>query len=173
MPTVKGRGSVERFVAGLPAQIEAKLLRGAARAGGQVLLDETKTRSPAAEITEALAMRTKSEPGRIVVKVNVKGQWPQSLAIWAEYGTEPHFIAVDDSQREGKSVNRINETGSLRIGGTFVGTTVHHPGAKANPFMRPALDHSATAARGAMQSYVNARVTRGGITGGTEPEGSD
>ena len=171
MPSVKGRGSVERLIAGLPAQIEAKLLRGAARAGGKVLLDETKSRSPAEEVTEALTLRTQSEPGRIVVKVSVKGHWARSLAIWAEYGTDPHFISVDDSQREGKSVRRINETGSLRIGGTFVGTTVHHPGAKANPFMRPSLDLSAAPARAAMQSYVNARVTRGGITGGAEPEG--
>jgi len=175
MPSVKGQAEVERFIAGLPTQIEAKLLRGAARAGGKVLLDETKSRSPAAEVTEALTLRTNSEPGRIVVKVSVKGHWPRSLAIWAEYGTDPHFITVDDSQREGKSVRRINETGggSLRIGGKFVGKTVHHPGAKANPFMRPSLDLSAAAARAAMQTYVNARVTRGGIIGSDEPEGTD
>jgi len=175
MPSVKGQAEVERFIAGLPAQIEAKLLRGAARAGGKVLLDETKSRSPAEEITEALALSTRSEPGRIVVKVSVKGQWPRSLATWAEYGTDPHFITVDDSQREGKSVRRINETGggALRIGGKFVGKTVHHPGAKANPFMRPSLDLSAAAARAAMQTYVNARVTRGGIIGSDEPEGTD
>jgi len=175
MPSVKGQAEVERFIAGLPTQIEAKLLRGAARAGGKVLLDETKSRSPAAEVTEALTLRTNSEPGRIVVKVSVKGHWPRSLAIWAEYGTDPHFITVDDSQREGKSVRRINETGggSLRIGGKFVGKTVHHPGAKANPFMRPSLDLSAAAARAAMQTYVNARVTRGGIVGSDEPEGTD
>jgi hypothetical protein len=175
MPSVKGQAEVDRFISGLPAQIEAKLLRGAARAGGKVLLDETKSRSPAAEVTEALTLRTNSEPGRIVVKVSVKGHWPRSLAIWAEYGTDPHFITVDDSQREGKSVRRINETGggSLRIGGNFVGKTVHHPGAKANPFMRPSLDLSAGAARAAMQTYVNARVTRGGIIGSDEPEGTD
>jgi len=175
MPSVKGQAEVERFIAGLPAQIEAKLLRGAARAGGKVLLDETKSRSPAAEVTEALTLRTNSEPGRIVVKVSVKGHWPRSLAIWAEYGTDPHFITVDDSQRDGKSVRRINETGggSLRIGGKFVGKTVHHPGAKANPFMRPSLDLSAAAARAAMQTYVNARVTSGGIIGSDEPEGTD
>jgi hypothetical protein len=175
MPSVKGRGAVERVIAGLPAQIEAKLLRGAARAGGKVLLDETKSRSPTEKVTEALTLRTKSEPGRIVVRVGVKGQWPRSLATWAEYGTDPHFISVDDSQREGKSVRRINETGaeSLRIGNNFVGKTVHHPGAKAAPFLRPSLDHSAAEARVAMQSYVNARVTRGGIIGGDEPEGTD
>ncbi len=175
MPSVKGQAEVERFIASLPAQIEAKLLRGAARAGGKVLLAETKSRSPAAAVTEALTLRTNSEPGRIVVKVSVKGHWPRSLAIWAEYGTDPHFISVDDSQREGKSVRRINETGgaSLRIGGKFVGKTVWHKGAKANPFMRPSLDHSAAAARAAMQTYVNARVTRGGIIGSDEPEGTD
>ncbi len=175
MPSVIGQAEVDRFIAGLPAQIEAKLLRSAARAGGRVLLDETKSRSPAAEVTKALTLRTNSEPGRIVVKVSVKGHWPRSLAIWAEYGTDPHFITVDDSQREGKSVRRINETGggSLRIGASFVGKTVHHPGAKANPFMRPSLDLSAAAARAAMQTYVNARVTRGGIIGSDEPEGTD
>jgi hypothetical protein len=173
MPTVRGRAETRRYIEGLPAQIEAKLLRGAGRAGGKVLLDEMKRRSPADEITEALTLRTKSEPGRIVVKVSVKGQWPRSLATWAEYGTDPHFISVDDSQREGRTVRRINdtETGSLLIGGKFVGKTVWHKGAKANPFMRTSLDLSASASRAAMQSYISARVTPSGIIGGDEPEG--
>jgi len=89
-----------------------------------------------------------------------------NLPLWLEYGTAPHLISVDDSQRQGLSVRRVNDrvnAGSLVINGNFVGTTVHHPGARPHPFMRPALDTKEGEARAAAQSYINSRISRSGI----------
>src|SRR3546814_7310576 len=97
-------------------------------------------------ISDVVSSDRKREDGLIIAKMQVKG--PGSyIAPWLEYGTDPHFISVDDSQRDGMSVRKVNQKvtaaggdGSLVINGHFVGTTVFHPGARPHPFLRPALD---------------------------------
>ena len=49
------------------------------------------------------------------------------------------------------------------INGHFVGTAVHHPGARPHPFLRPALDTKEGEAIAAAQSYINGRVWPAGI----------
>ncbi len=176
MVTVKGREAVQAFIANFPAEVEAKLLPGAARAGGKVIADEAKANAPSQEVEAAIRVRTARETDRVTATVTISGQWPRSLAIWAEYGTDPHYITVDDSQRGGRSARKINDLakgGVLVIGGQPVGKTVFHPGARKAPFMRPALDMKATAAIAAAQAYVNARVTRGGIVGNDDSGDDD
>lgn len=174
MPTSRGRSDVKRYMAQIPGAIEKKVLRGAARAGGKVIIEEAKSRSNSTEVSDALQMRVSSEPGRIVVKIGVKAGWARSLGIWQEYGTDPHFISVDDSQRKGLSVKQVNKRtkeGSLVIGGQFVGTTVHHPGARRHPFLRVSLDVKQGEAIETAQSYINARITPAGIVGPDDVEG--
>lgn len=174
MATVRGRSEVQRFLAALPGQLEAKLLRGAARAAATVVADDAKTRLGGRHavvsgdtkvlIADAIKVVTKNEPGRVIAKVQVKGPGAY-VAPWLEYGTAPHFISVDDAQREGRSVNRINrleKEGSLVIGGKFVGKTVHHPGARPHPFLRPALDTKRAEAIRAAQEHINARIGHNG-----------
>ena len=193
MVSVKGGGLGKRVIAQLPAQIERKLLRGAARAAGAVVMDEAKAQVTSDEVRDGLTMTSKVEPGRITVKITVKGAWAHSVGLWLEYGTSAHFITVDESQREGRTVGRVNrlekggstviagarrvnkegEKGSLVIGGQFVGTTVHHPGARPHPFLAVALDHKKMEAVAAAQAFINSRITPAGITGSDEPEGED
>lgn len=171
MPTVRGRSEVDRFFAQLPGEIERKLLRGAGRAAANVVAEEAKDRSISEEVSAAIKVNVSTSEGQIIAKVQVKGKGAY-IAPWLEYGTSAHFISVDDSQREGMSVSRINKlekSGSLVIGGKFVGSTVWHPGARAHPFLRPALDIKAVAAVAAAQGYINSRVTRSGIMGSAEP----
>lgn len=175
MVTTRGKSEVRTFFARLPEEIETKLLRGAGRAAANVIADEAKDRSISDEVSQAIKVATKREPGQIIAKVQVKG--PGSyIAPWLEYGTEAHFISVDDSQRGGMSIGRINretKAGSLVIGGNFVGSTVFHPGARPYPFLRPALDTKEREAIAAAQSYINARVSRRGISGAAEADGDD
>ena len=176
MVSVKGGGLGKRVIAQLPAQIERKLLRGAARAAGAVLVDEAKARVTSDEVRDALTMRSQATPGRIVVKINVKPGWARSVGTWLEYGTSPHFITVDESQRQGMSVGRINRVGkkgTLVINGQPVGATVHHPGARPHPFLKVSLDLKEAEAIAAAQSFINSRVSPAGITGSDEPEGED
>ncbi|WP_225883124.1 HK97 gp10 family phage protein [Sphingomonas aliaeris] len=171
MASLKGRTEVARFITGLPAEIETKLLRGAARAAATVVADDAKQRSISAEVSAAVKVRTAAKRGdtTVVAKVQVKG--PGSyIAPWLEYGTLPHYISVADEQRGGKSVRRINRLGgakALAINGKFA-KTVYHPGTDAHPFLRPALDANESEAIAAAQGYINSRVTPAGIVGTAE-----
>ncbi len=176
MATSRGGAAVRRFMQQLPAELEKKVLRGAARAGGKIILEEAKDRSISADVDEALVLRSKAEDGRITVKITVRKGWGRAIANWLEYGTDPHFISVREDERGGMGIGRINKLskdGSLVIGGQYVGETVFHPGAQAHPFLRPALDIRGAEAIAAAQAYINARVTPSGITGSAEPEGDD
>ena len=175
MASVKGRSDVRSFMASLPEQLATRVLRGAARAGGKVIAAEAEARSHSDIVSENIITRTKVEDTRVRVAVTVKPGWAMTRAIWEEYGTAPHFISVDDSQRNGLGIKRINQKvkeakgdGSLVINGKFVGATVWHPGAKPHPFLRPALDTKEADAITAAQHYITARVSRTGIKGSDE-----
>ncbi len=173
MVTVKGRDTVQRFLATLPNEIETKLLRGAGRVAGKIVKDDAEWRALSPEIREDLVLKTSARDGRIVVKVTVKPGWGYSLGVWQEWGTASHFISVAEDQRRGRSIGRINKLskeGSLVIGGKFVGDTVFHPGARAHPFLRTALDLRGGDAIKAAQAYINSRIAGGKITGAAEPE---
>jgi len=173
MATLKGRAEFSRFMQQLPDEMR-KVLRGAGRAGATVVADEAKARSISAEVSESVKVKVRTGDGQVIAKIQTVGPGAY-LAPWLEYGTSEHFISVDDSQRQGRSIGRINllskEHGhSLVIGGNFVGTTVLHPGARPHPFLRPALDTKQVEALAAAQAYINARVTPAGIVGTAEPE---
>jgi hypothetical protein len=179
MPTVRGKAEVKRFMAETPAQL-VKVLRGAGRAGAKVVSEEIKERTPSEDVRENLRTRTKQDDGRIVVKIDIKPGWARSLGTWLEYGTAPHLISVDESQRQGMSIGRINRLAnspdsshSLVIGGKFVGTTVFHPGARPHPSFRPALDTKEAEAFAAAQSYINSHVKPSGIVVPAEPQGDE
>lgn len=165
MPTVRGRAEVRSFIASIPGQTN-KLLRGAARAAANVVAAEARDRTNSSEVRGSIKVAVAAEEeGRIIAKIQTKGPGAY-IAPWEEYGTAPHYISVDESQRRGMSVKRINKgvkEGSLVINGKFVGTTVHHPGARPHPFLRPALDTKEGEAIQAAQEYINARVKPSGI----------
>lgn len=176
MATSRGGADVRRFMQQLPAELEKKVLRGAARAGGKIILEEAKDRSISHDVDEALVLRSKAEAGRITVKITLRKGWGYSVGRWLEYGTSPHFISVHEDERGGMGIRRINKLtkdGSLVIGGKYVGDTVFHTGAQPHPFLRPAFDIKGAEAKAAAQAYINAHVTRSGIIAGAEPEGDD
>ncbi|MBW6531924.1 HK97 gp10 family phage protein [Sphingomonas sp. RRHST34] len=173
MVTVRGKEDVARFLAQAPTLLEERVLRGAARAGMAVIANEARDRVASNDVREALVVTSKAEPGRVTSRLSVKPGWARSVATWLEYGTSPHYISVDDSQRGGRSaarINRLAKSGTLVIGGQPVGSTVFHPGARPHPFMRVSLDTKEREAIAAAQSYINSRVSRSGIAGAAESD---
>jgi HK97 gp10 family phage protein len=165
MTAVKGLGDVNSFLSTLPAKLESNILRGALKAGADVFAAEARDTVRSHEVRDAISTSSRAEKGLVSAKVQVKGKGAY-LAPWLEHGTDPHFISVDDSVSEGKTVRRINtevKHHSLEIGGHFVGTTVHHPGAQPYPFMRPAVDNKSGAAIAAIGDYIAARCTKAGF----------
>lgn len=173
MVTVKGRAETRAFIAGAPEAIAKKVLVGAGRVMANVVAEEARDRSISMEVSSAIKVTVKTEPGRIIARVIVKGPGAY-LAPWLEYGTAPHFISVDDSQRDGMSTARFNKSdqaASLLIGGKFVGSTVFHPGARPHPFLRVSLDLKEREAVAAGQQYISTRISKNGIRSGGEGEG--
>lgn len=179
MATSRGRDQVNRYINGIPAKMNA-VLRGAAKAAGEVIADEIKANTPSEAVRNDLRIKSRAGDDQIKVTIDVKPGWGRSIGIWLEWGTDAHFISVDKSQSQGRSVGRINKqvkenegNASLVIGGAFVGTTVWHPGARPQPTFRPALDLKGDEARAAAQTYINAHVSRAGIrapSGGGDEE---
>ncbi len=172
MARSKGGADVRRLMQQLPADLERKVLRGAGRVGGNVIADEIRANTNSDDVRGSVKVKVEAGDGLITTRIQAVGKGAY-LAPWEEYGTDPHFISVDDSQREGLSVRKVNDrvkAGSLVIGGKFVGTTVHHPGARPHPVWRPALDLKAADAIAAAQAHIIKKVTRAGIVGGEDRE---
>jgi len=176
MANTWGRSEASAYIGRLPKQL-TRLLQGAAKAGGQVIATEAKQRSASTEVADAVVIKAKSEQFRTIVRVTIEPGWAYSRALWLEYGTSPHFISISDKQRQGVGLRRINAkvreadgNGSLVIGGQFVGGTVFHPGARAHPFLRPALDIKQAEAVRAAQRYIDAGISRGMVVSGVKDD---
>ena len=149
---VKGLSALGKALATLAPRIERNVLRGALRAGMKPV--QLAARSNAAKATGALAkglrISTDGRKGKVYARLKTSGKHDY-IARFVEFGTAPHTI----SGRNG---------GMLRIAGGAIVPSVAHPGARAVPFMRPAIDTQAEPAVQAVANYIRNRLaTQHGI----------
>lgn len=184
MATVKGMDGVKQFLRSLPAKLESNVLKGALKAGADVIAEAARENCHSDDVRAAIKTSAKVADHRVTAKIEIKGEGAYK-AVWLEYGTSAHFISVDDSVREGRTVGRINRQGkaakkagsvgpaaTLVINGKPVGETVWHPGARPHPFLRPALDLHEEQALAAMRGHIVQKMTKAGIeTADSEGEG--
>lgn len=140
---VKGLSELQKFLDQLPAKVEKNVLRGALRAGANVVRADAVGRihSRSGVLAKSLKVGTKSRGSKVTAAVRTKVFY----AKWVEYGTKPHVIKASDG-------------GALAIGGGYY-KAVNHPGiVTPYPFMRPALDTKASAAVMAAGEYIKARL---------------
>jgi len=148
---VKGLADLNKFLQQLPAKVEQSVLRGALRAGANVVMAEAKANVPvdSGQLRDGLKVSTSSRRGRVTAKVKATGKHA-FIAPWLEYGTAAHKITA----KKGKG---------LFFGGLFV-KGVQHPGARPKPFLRPALDGRAQDAVVAAAQYMKRRLaTKNGL----------
>lgn len=177
---VKGLSELNKFLQQLPAKIEQNVMRGALRAGANVIKDEAKRLVPvsapnsrdkkrygfrAGTLRDSIRVSARVKNGRVTASVYAGGQTKSGAEVyyasWVEFGTAAHAIMA--KQANGKNAaRRLNRqakrSGSLQIGGRFVGSVVMHPGSRPRPFMRPALDGRAQAAVLAAAEYIKKRL---------------
>lgn len=150
---VKGLRELHRMLQALPLKIERNIMRGALRAGANVILEQARTNVPVAEtsdrnreryggyagaLRDSLRVGTRSRKRRVTSYVRAggiktKGGADVYYAHWVEYGTAPH-----SNGRRGM-----------------------HPGARPHPFLRPAADTKQTEAVVAVGKYVYRRLEQG------------
>ena len=168
---VLGGAALDALLGTLPVNIEKNIMRGALRAGAKVFLAIVKQNIPVEHgaLRQSARITTRVRKGEVTASVKV-GDKNVYYANMVEFGTRPHLISVQDSEKgvnkkTGKvlSMRTINKN-VMKIGNTFVGPTVRHPGARPHPFMRPAADAGFEAAVNAVQAHVRKRLSKEGLT---------
>jgi len=152
---VKGLSELQKFLTELPVKMEANIMRGAMRAGIKPIRAEAKALLASngsvdtAQLQKGLKVSARSRGGKVSASLRVTGKHGH-VAYWLEYtGAAPHLIT--GKNRKG-----------LSFGGMFF-QSVNHPGFKARPFMRPALDAQAQNAVLAVGNYIKNRLTKQGL----------
>ena len=124
---IEGLSELNDFLQQLPALVEAKLLRGAMKAGQMVTLAEARDSVHNVSGDLAASMRVSTRLRQGVVHATVKaGNKKAFYAGWVEFGTAAHYIKP-------KNAKSVVFAGIMREG-------FQHPGSRKFPFMRPAFD---------------------------------
>jgi HK97 gp10 family phage protein len=142
---VKGLSDLNKFLDQLTPKVEANVMRGALRAGMNVIkpIAQSNIHSVSGELAKGLKVGTRRRGSRVIA--NLKATGPHRfIAHLVEFGTRAHNIAA-----RGK--------GWLSFMNVFA-KSVEHPGARPRPFLRPALDGQAQAATIAAGEYIKSRL---------------
>ena len=145
---VKGLAGLQALLDELPARIEANVVRGGLRSAAKVVEMEAKRLCPVGktgDLRDSIRVSLRSKHGRISATVKA-GDAKAYYAHMVEFGTARHWI---------KPKNRK----SLFVAG-LLREAVDHPGAKKEPFMRPAIDGKANEAIDAMAVYLRERIPK-------------
>lgn len=151
---VTGLKELQAFLDALPQKLEQNIMRAALRAGANVVKAEAQQQLAShgnvktGEMSKGLKVSTRAKGGMVTASVRAKGKHGY-IAHWIEFGTAAHTI----SGKNGKAL--------AFAGGVY--KEVHHPGIKAAPFMRPALDGKSGAALVAVGEAIKKRLTKQGI----------
>lgn len=151
---VKGFQELGVFLTQLPVKMEQNILRGALRAGANVIRAAVKSNIPrkTGELSRSLRVSVRARHGVVTALVKVDA-FP---ARFIEFGVRPHSI--------------VKRRKKLVIDGKFVGTVVKHPGLRSRPFLRPAADSNARNAALAVGEYIKRRLA---IKNGLDTSGID
>lgn len=159
---VHGLAELKKQLDTLPAKIEGNVMRGALRAGANVLKKEAQSRVPVKtgalhkSIRVSFARRSQKYGWlRAHVKAGNKDAWYAHLI---EYGTASYYSGGGRTVGGPYEIRPANAK-SLFFAGLFR-EQITHPGIRPQPFMRPAIDTSAQAALDAFAAYVRRRLPR-------------
>ena len=160
---VTGLAELQKFLDELSPKIERNILRGALRAGANVIKATAKANCPIGppnkenaklyggyegSLQASIRVGTRAKGGKVTAYVKAGGKnGGKADAYYAhmvEWGTRPHVISAKPGHM-------------LAFGGGFL-HSVDHPGTKPHPFMRPALDTQAANAVVAAAEYMKARL---------------
>ncbi len=150
LQNIRGLPDLEKRLRELPEKLERKILRQALRQGANVILRDARARVPvkSGALQKSLRVSTSARRGQVRAKI-VAGSNKKGGAFYAhivEGGAKAHVI----KGRKGKR---------LAFGAKLIyPTQVRHPGARAQPFLRPALEQSANAAVEAVAAEIRRRL---------------
>ena len=147
---VKGLAACHNALKQFPVKMERNVMRGALRAGMNTVkpVAQGMIHNVSGDLSRGLKVGTRARGRRIIARLRATGRH-RFIAHLVEFGTGAHTI-----------IARIRR--ALSFGGVAV-RKIEHPGSRAKPFMRPALDTQATSAMIAVGRYIKARLTKQGL----------
>ena len=152
MGAVTGRAELDRYFDQLASKAQTALVLPALEAGAEVIkvaAQENLERSGAIQtgkLRDGIVVEAEVKNGKATVAVECTGEHA-FVAHWIEYGTAAHVIAPEVKK-------------ALTVNGMLFNNVKHH-GAKAKPFLRPALDAHGGEAVQAMADAVAAEIEKG------------
>jgi HK97 gp10 family phage protein len=146
LKNIKGMAELQKLLDTLPAKLETSIIRGALRAGAKSILETAKQNVPSdtGELRDGLKIVTRKRGGQVQAIIKATGKHAY-LANWVEFGTRGHRIP-----------------GPLQFNGAML-AGVDHPGARARPFLRPALDQNVNTSISAAGEYIKSRLSKHGL----------
>lgn len=147
---VKGLSALGQALGTLPLKIEKNVMRGALRAGAAPIRDEARKNAAKASgaMAKGLKVSTNVQRGTVYAKLRTSGKHGY-IAHFIEFSTSRHIIAG----RNGGTLSvPMDGGGRIRV------RSVEHPGSRAIPFMRPAIDTQSNAAVLAVANYIRNRL---------------
>lgn len=148
---VKGLAELHKVLQSLPEELEKKVLRNALRAGANEFKKAAKAQVPvkSGALRKSIRVKTSARKGRWRLKATVvAGNAEAYYAHMVEFGTAAHMI----KPAKAKSLFFLGQAREA----------VEHPGAQAQPFMRPAFDSGSEAAINAFADSVRKRLGKEG-----------
>ncbi|MGQ3001292.1 MAG: HK97-gp10 family putative phage morphogenesis protein [Hydrogenophaga sp.] len=157
---VSGLAELYKVMQALPAVVEGNVMRGALRAGLRVVQKEAEVLVPEKELDlrkslRIRLMRRSLKRGWVRMQL-VAGGKDAPNAHWAEFGTASYYVGKGRSVRRPYKI-QPKKAGALLFGGK-VREVVTHPGARPQPYMRPAIDRRQGDALAATVAYLRRRI---------------
>lgn len=172
---IEGGRELDDLLRTLPEKMQKNVNRAGLRAGAVVLLDQVKQNIPvkSGNLRKTARISSRAKNGAVSVSVKAGGK-VKGIDAWyarlVEFGTRPHLVQVSEKDRgingrtgRAVSVTTVNRRRSLMIGTTLVGPSVQHPGSRARPFMRPAIDAKLPEALKAITAKIRERLNKQGL----------
>lgn len=168
--SIVGGRQLDDLLRTLAPKMEKNIMRSALVHGAKVIMREAKSLAPVGPPSSTNAAQYGGYAGalrdsiRVTSGFNKKGFAYASVkaggktkkganvfyAHIVEYGSQRHRIAPRAKKR-------------LELGGAFVAGAVQHPGIRAQPFMRPAVDAKYGEAIDAVTAQIRKRLAKEGI----------
>lgn len=148
--SIIGGRELDALLQTLSVKVERNILRAALRAGANEFKAAAKQGVPVhdGDLQRSIRVSVSSKRGTVYASLKAGGKKAPHWH-WVEFGTAAHKI-------------RAKSQHALSFGGTTV-SEVDHPGARPQPFMRPAFDSASAAAIAAVAAKIRQRLTNEGI----------
>ena len=148
--SIFGGRELDAFLQQVPAKVEKNIMRSALRAGANEFKKDMQANVPVDEgdLKKSIRTSTRTKKGTVYAFVKVGGRRAPHAHL-VEFGTAAHKI-------------RSKKGSALVVNGNAV-SEVDHPGARAQPFARPAFDTAAAPELIAVGAKIRERLTKENI----------